>query len=375
MGIAIISTYPPRKCGIAEYTHDLRTALIANGESYVPIIALEKKHNHACGPEVVCRIRQEHIEDYINAAKMINSDSRIDAVMLQHEFSLFGGTCGRNIIELLKVIDKPVYTTFHTVLEFPDQEVLQTVMTIAHHSRRVMTFSLKGISFLSTIYKINHGKLLHIPLGVKEYLERSRPELKKALNLSHGIVASTFGLLSPNKGIELVLHVMPDIVRDHPEFMYVIIGVTHPEIFQAFGEKYREQLMMLIYQLGLENNVLFVPRYLSNEKLRDYIEASDIYITPYHTKEQISSATLTLAASLGSAIISTPYYYAEELLAENCGVLFPFKDKTSLTKRMKELIEKPKLREALGNAAKNKTRRFSWSKVARSYIELVGGRE
>lgn len=306
---------------------------------------------------------------------MINSDSRIDAVMLQHEFGLFGGTYGRHIIELLKVIDKPVYTTFHTVLEFPDQEVLRTVMSIAHHSRKVTTFSVKGISFLSTIYKINSEKLLYIPLGVKEYWGRSRFELKKALNISHEIVASTFGLLSPNKGIELVLNAMPDIVRDHPEFMYMIIGVTHPEVSYANGEKYREQLMMLVYRLGLENNVLFVPRYLSNEKLRDYIEASDIYITPYHTKEQISSATLILAASLGRAIISTPFYYAEELLAGNCVVLFPFEDQVALARKIKELIEKPKLREALGSAAKNKTKRYAWPKVARLYINLMGGRE
>lgn len=373
MGIAIISTYPPRKCGIAEYTHDLRTALLAGGESYVPIFAMEINNSHADGEEVAYQIRKDQILDYIHAAEMINANPHINAVMLQHEFGLFGGLWGDYIIHLLKLINKPVFTTFHTVLETPNNEIVHIVETLAGLSQRVMTFSFKGISTLSSVYKIDPEKLIYFPLGVKDSKERPRHELKKTLNISHEIVASTFGLLSPNKGIELVLHAMQDVVKDHPEFLYMIIGVTHPETFRFFGEKYRQELLMLIYKLGLENNVMFVPHYLSNEALKDYIEVSDIYITPYHTKEQISSATLTLAASMGKAVLSTPYYYAEELLSGDCGILFPFRDTNMLAQKLRELIKNPNLIEALGSAAKNRTKGFAWPKIAHSYIRLMYG--
>ncbi|MEI7024948.1 glycosyltransferase [Paenibacillus sp. y28] len=372
MGIAIISSYPPRRCGIAEFTYDLRHAILSSGESEVPIIALTRDKADNYGSEVVFSVQQDRLEDYIQAAEFINRAPNIQAVSLQHEFGLFGGIFGNYIVELLSRLRKPVYTTFHTVINDPPEALSQTAIAIGNYSRRVITLSQSGIRFLQSTYNMPESKLVHIPLGVAAASEeQQQATVKQKLGLANYTVAVTFGLISPNKGIETVLNSLPEVIKHSPQFMYYILGATHPEERRHHGEDYRNQLIEIVQTHGLENNVRFIPYFLSNEELLEYIMACDIYITPYLYKEQISSATLTLAAHQGKALLSSPYYYAEELLSDGCGMLFPFHDVPALTKQLNELIRNDDLRNQLGQAVKNKTASYTWPQVGRTYYEMI----
>ncbi|OGX68286.1 MAG: hypothetical protein A2189_08780, partial [Paenibacillus sp. RIFOXYA1_FULL_44_5] len=364
MGICIITTYPPRRCGLAEFSSYLRQGLLNAGETDVPIVALVNESGLNYSPEVIHHIRYGNLHDYDAAVPIINHSADIDAVILQHEFSLFGGQDDDYLFNLLARLTKPVLTVFHTIPDsFPSRES-EIIKNISHVSKRVICLSERGKQFLHAVCNVEPQRIAVIPNGIPDIGPRSQEQLKEGIHAKNRIIAMTGGLLNPNKGIELVLYAMPRVVRKHPEFLYLIIGATLPHELQSNGESYRNKLHALSVQLGIADHVRFNGNYMSNEEFIDHLIASDIFITPYRGRNQNSSATLAYAAYYGKACISTPYYYAEELLG-GVGLLFPFNDHRSLAYQLNYLLDTPGVIRAFGDAAKQKTKHHAWPEVAR----------
>ncbi|MCI0764726.1 glycosyltransferase [Bacillus sp. TL12] len=366
MAIAIVSTYPPNQCGIGEFASYLRQGLIELGEIHVPVIAVSDNYMTDYGDEVVHQIKSDNWSDYEKTLNYLNSDT-INAVIIQHEFSIYG-TIESNYINLfIQQIKKTVFITFHTILT----DSIYNLSSIANHCDKVIALSDYGRHLLVTTHNIPAEKAVVIPNGVPEYPIQTKEELKEKFMISNKTTALTFGLLSPNKGIELVLHAIPKVIQRHPEFLYIILGTTHPKELISQGENYRNKLLNLVNQLKINNHVKFIPYYLSDREIMDYLVAADIYITPYYFLEQNSSATLTYAAYLGKTCISTPYYYAQELLSNGCGLLFPFNDILTLQNHLQRVLANPNFRISLGDAVKEKTKNYSWIKCAKKYLDLV----
>lgn len=370
MGICIITTYPPRKCGLAEFSSYLRQGLLSAGETDVSIVALVNDYNSSYGPEVIHQIKNGSFHDYEAAVDIINSPF-IDAVILQHEFTLFGGQDDSYILNLLSRSNKPVITTFHTIPDsYPTRES-EIVKALSHVNKRVICLSERGNHFLKLACNVEPDRIAVLPNGIPVIGPRSQEQLKEGIHAKNRIIAMTGGLLNPNKGIEIVLYAMPKVIRRHPEFLYLIIGATHPHELQYNGESYRNKLQALVVQLGIANHVRFNGNYLSNEEFIDHMIASDIFITPYRRRDQNSSATLTYAAFYGKACMSTPYYYAEELLGGGGGLIFPFDDYRSLAYQLNYLLDTPGAIRSFGEGAKQKTQHHSWPEVAKSYLQLI----
>lgn len=367
MAIAIVSTYPPNQCGIGEFASYLRQGLLELGEIDVPVIAVSDSYITNYGNEVVHQIKSDNWSDYENAINYLNSDA-INGVIIQHEYSIYGGVTCNYINLFIQQIKKPVFITFHSILT--DSGIFG-LSSIANSCDKVVALSEKGKHILASIHNIPSEKIVVIPNGVPVYPTQSKEELKERLMLSNRTTAITFGLLGPGKGIELVLQAIPYIIKSHPEFLYLIIGATHPKVLQSNGETYRNELFNIVNRLKINNYVRFIPYYLSDREIMDYLQAADIYITPYQTIEQNSSATLTYAAYVGKACLSTPYYYAQELLSDGCGFLFPFNDIKALRSGLRYLVAYPHVRMSIGNAAKEKTKNYSWIECAKKYLDLV----
>ncbi|HBC94154.1 MAG TPA: glycosyl transferase family 1, partial [Pelotomaculum sp.] len=333
-----ISSYPPKECGIATFTHNLFTSyhnLYAAAGKVVAVNGYLLQADYP--PEVDFSFDKNKLSAYSAAAGHINA-SDLQVVNLQHEFGLFGGPEGRHIVRLLEKLKKPVVTTIHTVLQQPSLGYYTSLLEVVQHSRRVVVMSNKAVEILREVYYVPPEKIVMLPHGVPDLPFVETAYFKKELGLSGRFVLLSFGLLSPGKGLEQVLEAMPEIVRDHPDVLYIILGKTHPEVAKIHGERYRESLQKLVRENKLENNVLFVDRFVTYEELYNYISASDVYVTPYLSQEQITSGTLAYAVALGKVVVSTPYHYAKEVLAENRGHLVPFNNPKALAETLNGIL-------------------------------------
>ena len=366
---AFIATYPPRQCGIATFTADILNNLQIQYKSsdYFQVVALDKEtDNYVYGSEVSFIIRTQHLEDYQRAAEYINH-SEIDVVSLQHEFGIFGGKDGNNILHLLNALEKPVVTTLHTILKEPTPGQLETLQKIIAQSKLVVVLAKKAISLLQEVYQIPREKIVLIHHGTPDfpfldpayYKEQFKAEGKKTL--------LTFGLLSPNKGIEYVIKALPEVVKQFPDTVYFVVGATHPEVLRQHGQEYRNSLEKLVKDYHLEKNVVFYNQYVTNEQLFEFIKASDLYINPYINKEQISSGTLAYAVASGKAVISTPYWYAEELLSDGRGCLVPFCDSSAIAASLIKLLSEETTRDKMRKEAYQFGRKMIWSEVVQAY--------
>ncbi|MCF7809576.1 glycosyltransferase family 4 protein [bacterium] len=373
---AFISTYPPRKCGIATFTHDLLTNLMSQGGEDVP----REKHFHVVAmkdnsktydfpPEVSFEIRDHYPEDYLEAAEFINL-SAIDIVSLQHEYGIFGGNDGNHILHLLSDLKKPVVTTLHTVLDKPSQGQKETLDAILSLSTYVVVITQKASKLLKQVHGIPSSKITVIPHGTPDVPFLDSSYYKNNFQADGRLVLLTFGLLSANKGIEYVVEALPQVVKKHPDVLYFILGATHPNVKQHEGERYRISIENRVKELGLQKHVVFHNRFVSLEKLIQFLVAADIYITPYLSKEQISSGTLAYALAAGKAIISTPYWYAEDLLGKDRGMLVPFEDPKAISESILELLSNPTKRNTMRRKAYQLGRQMIWSKVANRYNDL-----
>lgn len=344
MKIAYISTYPPRECGIATFNHNLLRAIgydktAVSEDSFV--VAMNDSENldtYEYPAEVKYRIRQENQKDYIRAADYINT-SLVDACIMEHEFGIYGGENGVYILPLIARLQKPLVTILHTILKDPSYMQLTIIREIAKYSSRIVVMSHRAVGFLTSIYGIPFNKIQLIEHGVPDLEPKQNNPVKESLAFKNKKVLFTFGLISRNKGLETVIQALPKIVAKNPDVMYVILGTTHPGVIRNSGEEYRESLKKLARELNVEDNLTFINKFVSEEQLFDYLTACDMYITPYLNEAQITSGTLSYAVGAGAAVISTPYWHAEELLADNRGYLFDFKDADALATIVNDLFD------------------------------------
>ena len=361
-----ISSYVPKNCGIATFTENLFKSYQSIYGDKGMIVAVDDHLDRDFPKEVDLVFDRNKASDYIRAAEYIN-DSEYTVVNLQHEFGLFGGPEGRFIIKLLEKLRKPIVTTVHTVLQNPNLGYYTSLMELINHSDRMLTLSHKAVEILKEVYYTPAEKVVMVPHGVPDLPFMDPEDLKERWDTKGRTVLLTFGLLSPGKGLEMVLEALPKVVQKHPEVLYVIMGKTHPDIVRLHGESYRESLQKIVRDNALEDNVLFINKFMSNEDLFDYINASDIYITPYMSPEQISSGTLAYAVGLGKAIVSTPYWYARELLADGRGALIPFKNTAALTEALLNLLSDKEILNTMRLAAYQYGREMIWPQVSANY--------
>jgi glycosyltransferase involved in cell wall biosynthesis len=375
MKFAFIGTYPPRECGIGTFTMDLfNSMLVSNGsresgnKGYV--VALNDFDlTYEYPEEVKLTIRQDHQEDYLKAVKFINL-SGADLCILEHEFGIFGGQSGVYILPLLYRLEIPFIVTLHTILKSPSYNEKAVLQEICKMANKVVVMSQKAIEFLTGIYNVPQEKIAFIEHGVPD-IHFSQEISKKEFKLERKKVLLTFGLLGRNKGIETVIKALPAVVKKHPDVLYILLGKTHPHVLRYSGEEYRVSLLRLAKSLKLENHVLFLNEFIETRDLFKYLSAADIYITPYLNEAQITSGTLSYAIGVGSAVISTPYWHAAELLAEGRGRLFNFNDSGNLALIINELLDKPEDLTGLKKKAYEYGRDITWPKTGEKYLALA----
>lgn len=366
--VSVIGNYLPRRCGIATFTRDLAESLSAEArDSRCRVVAMNDKPEGYDYPEnVQYEINQHNLADYKMAAEFINLDQP-DIVCLQHEYGIFGGAAGAYILELLTELRMPVVTTLHTVLIEPSKEYFRVIMNLAEISDRLVVMSRRAADILNTVYDIPRKKIVYIPHGIPDMPFIDPNYYKDQFGLLGRQILMTFGLLSRNKGIEYVLQALPKVVEQFPDLTYLILGATHPHVLQNEGEKYRERLQDMVRDLGITDNVEFQNRFVSNEELCDYLAAADLYVTPYIDEAQITSGTLAYALGTGKAVISTPYWYAREMLADNRGLLVPFKDSDSMADGILNLLSNDAERHEVRINAYDYSRDSVWKQVAKQY--------
>ena len=370
--VALIGSYVPRMCGIATFTKDLREGLVGVRATLdTPVLSMDDSSAaFAYPPEVRFRIRDSNPRDYVLAADFLNIN-QIDAAVIQHEFGIFGGESGVYVLALARRLRMPLVTTLHTVVSAPTPQQRKIILGIAAASEKLVVLCETARTILREIYGISADKIAVIPHGIPD-LPLSDPAVSKAnLGLQGRTVMMTFGLLSPGKAIDVVIRALPAIVSRHPQTIYIVLGATHPCEFRRDGNSYVASLERLAERCGVREDVMFLNRYMSSQELARFVSAADIYVTPYGNKEQIASGTLAMALGMGKAILSTPYRYAEEMLADDRGVLFPFGDSHALAEGANALIEDPERWEALRERAYAHSRTMIWKEVARRYVELV----
>ena len=368
--IAVIGGHLPRRCGIATFTTDLCEALAAqypNASCFaVPVNDTEEGYDYPS--RVRFEMVERDLESYRRAADFLNI-TNVDLVCLQHEFGIFGGPAGSHILVLLRELRMPVVTTLHTVLREPDAQQRKVMKELAELSDRLVVMSDRGRIFLQDTYGIPAHKIDLIPHGIPDVPFVDPNFYKDRFGAEGQTVLLTFGLLSPNKGIEYVIEALPEILAQHPHVKYMVLGATHPHVLRAEGEAYRLTLQRLVRELGVERNVVFHNRFVSLEELVEFIGAADIYLTPYLNHEQIVSGTLAYTLGAGKAIVSTPYWYAEELLADGRGVSVPFSDSPAIARSVLELLDNEAERHAIRKRAYLYGREMIWPTVAQRYAD------
>ena len=368
--IGFIGNYLPRQCGIATFTTDLCEAIAAEYEGTtciaLPVNDLEAGYPYPA--RVRFELTEKDIDSYRRAADFLNINS-VDLVCLQHEYGIFGGRAGSHILALLRELRMPIVTTFHTILHDPDPDQQRVLEEVAALSDRLVVMSERGREFLKKIYGVQPEKIDFIPHGIPDVPFMDPSFHKDLFGVEGKTVLLSFGLLSANKGIETVIAALPAILARHPNVVYIILGATHPQVKRQEGEMYRLSLQWLAQEKGVEGQVIFYNRFVSLEELVEFIGAADIYITPYLNEAQITSGTLAYTLGAGKAVISTPYWYAEEMLAEERGALVPFHDPAALAEQVIDLLDNESKRHAMRKRAYLFGRAMVWPNVARSYME------
>src|ERR1051325_8501724 len=338
--IAVVVDYFARRCGIATFTTDLCEALAGQYPEAscfaVPVNDTEEGYDYPA--RVRFEMAERDLDSYRRAVDFLNI-TNVDLVCLQHEFGIFGGPAGSHILLLLRELPMPVVTTLHTVLREPDAQQRKVMKELAELSDRLVVMSERGRMFLQETYGIPDHKIDLIPHGIPDVPFVDPNFFKDRFGAEGQVVLLTFGLLSPNKGIEYVIEALPEILSRHPQVVYMVLGATHPHVLRTEGEAYRLTLQRLSRALGVERNVVFHNRFVSLEELVEFIGAADIYLTPYLNPAQITSGTLAYASGAAKAVISTPYWYAEELLADDRGILVPFNDSNAIAEQVIYLLD------------------------------------
>ena len=370
--LAYLASFPPRQCGIATFTFDVMTAVEA--ATHQPAIAVamnDRPERYAYDNRVAIQIDRNDLSSYVAAARKL-AQMPIDVINVQHEYGLFGGAWGEYLLELYERACQPIVTTLHSVIPNPDPVLKRVTRELAERSAKIIVLANAATDILTRDYGIARSKIHMIPHGIPTVTHPVRAHNVAKLNLGYQgrTLLSTFGLISPNKGIEFAIRALPDVVRAHPDVLYLIIGQTHPGVRAHEGEAYRNQLQDLVRELRLQANVEFVDRYLSLPQLMEYLLATDTYVIPYLNPTQIVSGTLAYAMGSGKAVISTPFIHAREVLAHGNGVLVPFKDSPAMTHAINNLLDHPTVRHEMEQRAFAFSRSWTWPAVAEQYVTV-----
>ncbi len=374
--VAFISSFSPRRCGIATFTNDLITnvAAAARGQFQPLVVAMRTDNSLRYTEPVKFEIRQEVEADYVCAAEYLNF-SNVDLVSVQHEYGLFGGDAGSYLSLLLERLNAPIITTLHTVLNDPPPEYKRSLIDVCDASYKVVTMNIRGVDMLTDIYDVPRSKIELIPHGIPDLPFVDSNYYKHKFGIEGRKTILTFGLLSSNKGIEVMLSAMPEIVKADPSVLYIVLGATHPAVLEREGEAYRLRLQRMVNELGLQEHVVFHNRFVKDEELHNFLCAADIYVTPYLNKEQLTSGTLSFAVGTGKAVVSTPYWAAMELLADDRGRLVPFNSPARLGEAVIELLKNDDLFYSLRRRAYDYGRSRTWPKIGQRYWKLFSQKQ
>jgi len=381
---AIFSTYPPRACGIGTFSFDVRSALLgARGIDDVSVVVVVDEPSSPQRPELLATVSQGVRGDYVRAARLLGRLD-IDVVLLQHEYGIFGGTDGEYVLSFAKELAQPLVVTLHTVLSEPTSHQLHVLTELCRQAQSVIVMTGTAERLLGEIGACPADKIRVVPHGAPAELARRRQEHAAGrrpfyvtpvpggyAQMQSRFLLSTFGLISPGKGLETAIDALPAIIERHPEVMYLIAGRTHPQVARREGERYRLSLERKVVDLGLSDHVAFDDRFLSTDELADLLAATDVFITPYRNREQIASGALTFALAAGCAAVSTPYWYAEDLLASGAGRLFPFGDAEALASSVLGLIEQPGALEVARDEARRIGNELAWPSVAEAAASVL----
>ena len=371
--LGFVSTYPPRACGIATFTQDLVRELERVPGIAEPVIVAMERQPLSYGLRVRATIKEQDQMSYLLAARKLNA-SNLDAVVIEHEYGIFGGPDGEYILTLAKALEKPLVTTLHTVLPHPKENQRRILHELGRLSSRIVTMAERSKALLTEVYGIPAERITVIPHGVPMLKPSdSKENLKQKAGLAGRKVMSTFGLLSSGKGIEYGIEAVAGVVERHPELVYLVLGKTHPNVVETEGEQYRRKLENMVKQAHIEDHVRFVNRYLTKQEIVDALTMSDIYLTPYLGKDQAVSGTLAYAAGSGKAIISTPYCYAEEMLADGRGMLAGFRDAGAIASCIEKLLDEPEKAKQMEEKMRQVGRGMFWDEVARRYEKMFAG--
>ncbi len=368
--VAFLGDYVPRQCGIATFTRDLCTAVASQYRHIECLVASvnDQPEGYEYPPEVRFELAEQELAAYRRAADFLNF-ADVDVVCVQHEYGIYGGPAGSHVLALLRDLRMPVVTTLHTILRNPDRDQRRVLVQLADLSTRVVVMSERGKAFLREIYGVPEEKIDLIPHGIPDMPFVDPNFYKDQFGVEGRLVILTFGLLSPNKGIEYMLRALPRVIAEFPNVTYLILGATHPNLLREQGESYRLSLERLAEDLNIQKHVVFYNRFVELSELTEFLGAADLYVTPYLNPEQITSGTLAYAFGCGKAVISTPYWHAEELLADGRGVLVPFRDPDALAEAVLSLLRDEAGRHAMRKRAYLLGREMVWSHVAHLYME------
>jgi len=369
--VAVIGNYLPRRCGIATFTTDLVEALSLEAPDVHCWAAAmnDNTEGYAYPNKVRFEINQNKLSDYSVAAQFLNI-SQTDIVCVQHEYGLFGGAAGSHLLKLLGDLRMPVVTTLHTVLKDPAPEYRAVMGKLSHMSDKLVVMSHKAVDFLKDIYGVPEEKIAFIHHGIPDTPFIDSSFYKDKFDVEGKKVLLTFGLLSPNKGIENVLQALPAIIKKHPDVVYIVLGATHPNILKHHGEAYRIMLQQLVRKLHMGEHVIFQNRFVELKELCEFLGIADIYVTPYLEEAQITSGTLAYAMGTGKAVISTPYWYAVEMLAEGRGLIVPFNNSEAMAEQINRLLDNDIERHSIRKKAYTFSRDAVWKEVSRKYLQV-----
>jgi len=366
--VAFLSTYPPRECGLATFTEDLVNGVSISGLVRPCIIAVTADMEEYDDSRVQYRLHQHERTSYLWTARWANNNA--DLLVVEHEYGIFGGESGEYILDLVKNLEIPFVVTTHTVLEAPSPKQQVVLRELGHLSVKVVTMAESSVPLLSETYGIAPEKIVVIPHGVPSIPVGTRKNLKASYGFLDKQIISSFGLLSPDKGIEYGIEAVAKVAADFANLIYLVLGKTHPTVKQNSGESYRQSLMDLAEKLGVRDNVRFVDKYLTKEEVITYLQMSDIYMTPYLSKEQAVSGTLAYAVGCGRVVVSTPYRYAQEMLGEGRGMLAEFRNSNSLASCLGHILRNPLEKRAMEQKTLAVGRLMTWDKVGNSYTQL-----
>jgi glycosyltransferase involved in cell wall biosynthesis len=368
--IAFLGDYPPRLCGIATFTHDLCEA-VANAAPASHCYA-GAVNDRPGGYDYPLRVRfqmqERDLDSYRRAADFLNFDNA-DVLCVQHEFGIFGGPAGSHLLSLLKEVRMPVVTTLHSILREPNPAQREVMTELVRRSDRVVVMARKGAEILRETYGVPDAKVDLIPHGIPDIPLMDSSGYKAQFGVEGRTVVLTFGLIGPGKGIEHAIEALPEIVRQHPDVVYIVLGATHPHLLAREGERYRLSLERLAESRRVKEHVIFYNQFVSLADLKEFIGATDIYVTPYLNEAQITSGTLAYVFGAGKAVVSTPYWHAQELLAGDRGVLVPFRDPQAIARTVCELLDDPPRLDRMRRDAYQAGREMIWSAVAQRYLE------